>query len=116
MDSASKDHVKDSGSTGRTGHVGSDYSSPEERLNRYGTWSYKASESISYKFSTATDIIMQLIISDGDPLRQDRTNIFSTDFTKVSVATGNHSKQTLMQVINYAQEYTDFVDEVVVVE
>jgi len=102
MDKACKDHVEDNGPKGRISHIGSDNSAPEDRLSRYGIWEYKFGEMIGYRFSSANDILMQLIIGDGDSLRRDRSHIFSTDFKKISMATGSHKDLTKMQVIAFA--------------
>jgi len=48
MASACEDHVKDIGSKGRTGHQGTDGSSPYARMDRYGKWQYTAAENLSY--------------------------------------------------------------------
>jgi len=74
---AARDHVKDMGPSGATGHDGTDGSSPWDRIKRYTEFEANGgSENVSYGTDDPRGVIIQLAIDDGVPSRGHRTNIF----------------------------------------
>ena len=77
---ACRDHGEDQAPTGATGHTGSDGSSPQVRMQRYGHLMAPAGENLAWGSFDAKDAIIQLIIDDGVPSRGHRLNIFKEGY------------------------------------
>ncbi len=101
---AAADHVKDQSKTGKTGHYGSDRSNSRKRIERYGDWNVRIAENIAYGGISARQIIIYLLIDDGEYDRGHRKNFLQPEFNKVGVATGNHPVYNNMCVIEFAGE------------
>jgi uncharacterized protein YkwD len=104
---AAKDHVADQSKTGQTGHNGSDRSTPETRMKRYGAFSgsWTLGENIDYGDTTGRDIVCGLLIDDGVPNRGHRTNIMNKAFTQTGVGYGTHTQYRTSCTITYANGY-----------
>ncbi|MGF7141198.1 CAP domain-containing protein [Roseimarinus sediminis] len=98
--------VYDQGNTGKTGHRGSDNSTPDSRLNRFGTFTGYFAENIHYGDAEPRFIIISLLIDDGVRSRGHRNTLLSADYHHTGVATGAH-KYGEMCVINYASSFTE---------
>jgi uncharacterized protein YkwD len=92
---------------GRTGHRGSDRSSPGYRLRRYGIWTGFWGENIAYGRKTPRAIIVALIIDDGCPARTHRKNIFDPSFNYAGAAYGPHALHGSVCTIDFASGYTE---------
>ena len=104
---AAKALVSDQSRTGQTGHTGSDRSTTETRMRRYGVFggSWTFGENIAYGSTSARDIVCDLLIDDGVPSRGHRENIMSGSFRQTGVAYGTHPRYRTMSVITYANGY-----------
>ncbi|EKD27043.1 MAG: allergen V5/TPX-1 family protein [uncultured bacterium] len=107
LSKAALDHANDLGLTGLAGHEGSDGSYAEQRINRYGTWTIRIGENISYGRDVPRDIVSDLIIDDGVSDRGHRKNIFNPDFNLIGVALGKHAKYGIVCVITFAAKYEE---------
>ncbi len=106
MWSAARDHVLDQGPRGATGHEGSDGSTMDTRIRRYGAWSVTAAENIDYGSANARDVLISLIVDDGVPSRGHRRNIFNPNLRVMGGACGTHTRYRSMCVIDYAGGFT----------
>lgn len=99
---AARDHVRDQGPSGATGHDGRDGSDMDQRIRRYGRWLTTAAENIDYGSETAREVLISLIVDDGVASRGHRSNIFNPALRVMGGACGPHSRYRQMCVIDYA--------------
>ena len=97
----------DQAKTGKTGHYGSDGSSPFERMNRYGKVLITAGENCAYGPKTGKEIVAQLLIDDGVPGRGHRINILKPEFKKVGIGYNDEGKAPYgaVSVMDFAGGY-----------
>lgn len=107
MCAGARDHVKDLGLSGNSGHKGTDGSLPEQRISRYGNWQTSVGENIAYNSGDAREAVIGMLIDDGVPSRGHRKNIFNPDFQVAGVAIGQPSSYGQMCVVTYAGGYAD---------
>lgn len=107
MSLGARDHVKDIGPKGITGHSGSDGSKPFDRINRYGQWQQTAGENISFGNDEGRAVLIQLIVDDAVSNRGHRTNIYKKEFNRVGIACGAHKIYGTMCVQTFAGEYVE---------
>lgn len=104
---AAKDHIRDIGINGLASHEGTDGSRMCDRIDKYGEWQISIAENIGFDDSKALDIVLNMIIDDGNNSRGHRMNIFSDDYRSVGVACGPHRDYKYATVINFAVSYKD---------
>ena len=102
---AAKDHCDDSGANGLRGHLGSDASSPSERMKKYSTYFSWNAENIQYNREDAVSIIMKLFVDDGVTNRGNRNNLISINYLKTATAHCNHATYNNVAVIVYAKDF-----------
>lgn len=99
---AARDHVRDQGPLGMTDHIGTDGSTPSDRVRRYGAWRRALAEDLAYGPATAVDVVRELIIDDGVRDRGHRKAIFLPVLRVVGVACGYHAAYGTMCAIDFA--------------
>ena len=103
MSQSAEDIVREQSAQGGEGH-GNDLAG---RLARYGSVGCSGGENISYGSSTAWDVVIQLIVDDGQFHRTHRENMFNPDFLVTGVACGTHPEWRAMCAITYANGYVE---------
>lgn len=84
---------------GSVGHTPRDGSSPGQRVKRRGGDIY-VGESISYGFDAADDVVMQMIVDDGVPMRGHRALLFAKTYRFAGVGCGAHPQFRFMCVVD----------------
>ncbi|HUX13259.1 MAG TPA: CAP domain-containing protein [Spirochaetia bacterium] len=102
---AAHDQAVDQSRTGAVGHSGSDGSSAESRVNRYGRWDLALGENIDYGYSDARRIVTSLLVDDGVPSRGHRINLMNPAFKLVGIATATHPTYRYMCVMDFAGDF-----------
>jgi len=110
MMSGAKLHLDDMNKSGRFGHIGSNGSKPEDRLNLFGTWQESVGENIVYDSRSARNDVIGMLIDDGTATRGHRKNIFKSEFRVIGIALDPQSKERRMAVITFAGGFVDKVD------
>lgn len=101
MSRGAADHCADQAG-GAMGH-----GNPSARMSRYGRWSVLWGENIAYGKTNARDIVMALIIDDGQPARKHRKNIFNPTFNYTGVAYGPHARYRSVCTTDFAGGYAE---------
>jgi uncharacterized protein YkwD len=104
---AAKDHAIDLALKGVSGHRGSDGSSPNARLERYGSWEGVVGENIVYDVNTAREIVIGLIIDDGTQNRGHRRNIFDPNHRVTGISISDSPSNGAKCVLTYAGGFQD---------
>jgi len=107
MTRGARDHVRDAGSRGSLQHEGSDGSMAWDRVNRYGKWSGRISENMSFGPETGRDVVSALIVDDGVPSRGHRKNLFDPEVREVGLACGTHKTYRRMCDVVHASKYSE---------
>lgn len=104
---AAKDHALDLAVKGTTGHKGSDGSTPNQRMERYGRWESVNGENIAYEVTTARQVVIGMIIDDGVANRGHRRNIFEANHHVAGININDSPPHGAKCVVTYAGGFTD---------
>ncbi|KAH3758905.1 serine protease [Pelomyxa schiedti] len=102
---SARDLVLDAGPRGETNDTMSDGTTPSQRYTRYGAWRIRLFELFSYGALNAFDVVAQLIISDGESKKVDRTRLFDISCRVAGISVGPHSKYGNMAVLILAGDF-----------
>ena len=104
---AAKDHAKDIGEHNLTGHDGSDGSMLSDRIERYTEWDDACIENIDLGFKVAENIILNILIDDGNDSRNQRICLFSTVYKYIGIGCAKHKSYNHCSVFIYAKTLRD---------
>jgi uncharacterized protein YkwD len=107
LTSAARDHARDIGQRNMRGHRGSDGSIPNDRANRYGTFTGGIGECIEYQNDSARETVIKWLIDDGVASRGHRNSILSSNYRNVGVAIGDCSNGGQMAVLTLVGGYSE---------
>lgn len=107
MTRGARDHCKDLSATNSTGHKGSDGNFVDARVNRYGEWTKAIGENIAYGEENARDVVLGMLIDDGNPKRGHRQNIFNPNYGFAGVSLSGRTTQGALCVINFAGAFIE---------
>ena len=82
----------------------------EKIIDKYGTFYGEFSRATDYGSQTPEQALISLVVSDGDPTREQRKALLSSDFKKVGVAFGTHKKFKNCTVILKCTEFINKKD------
>lgn len=101
---ASRDLRNDQARYGGTGHTGTDGSSAQARIRKYGRINKAIGENIFYGEEDPKLIILHLVIDDGTLSRGHRLNLLDKDYRMIGVAMGTHPEWKYFCVMNFADD------------
>ena len=92
----------DQGPAGSTGHTGSDKSEPEDRIGRYVHKILgKSAENLDYGHRRGLEVILSLLVDDGDLWKGHRALMMSPDVVYVGIYSGDHNEFGKMAAFKY---------------
>jgi uncharacterized protein YkwD len=97
-----RDHVREQGPRGTTGHISADGANPRDRSQRRGGGTYVA-ETITYGPPTAAEVVRQLIVDDDVPGRGHRRVVYATEMRFAGAACGPHTGYRVMCVVEFGR-------------
>ena len=114
MSLSCKDLVNDIGPKGLVTHEGTEIKNIYNRLEKYCDWDGVIAENLDFGFKIPENIIMNMIIDDGDENRYQRKNLFYPDFKYVGIGVGPHRDYGICVAIEYAynirEKGTQYID------
>jgi uncharacterized protein YkwD len=96
-------HAKDIGQRGVNSHEGVNGINLSDRIEKVIEWDGSIAESLVFCYKTAENIVMSIVIDDGDVNRNQRDVLFNKNFQYVGIGCGKHKVSKYCTVIVYAE-------------
>jgi len=107
MVKAASDHARDLVKNNKTGHQGTNGSFPDERVGLYGSAPAGTNENISYGPRTARDVVLTMLVDDGNTSRNHRKNLLNPNLKIVGLATGQIKEAGMACVLVLATSFSE---------
>lgn len=102
---ACQQHLDDLSRNDFCSHIGTDCSTPEERLARFGEHREQCGENIVFGMRVAKEVVYHMLIDDGSPDRGHRANLLNMDFHFVGLAHGSHPSAETVTVALFVDHF-----------
>lgn len=79
----------------------------EEFVQKYGNFTGSLSRIMDFGSENPEQVLINFIVCDGDPSRDNRESLLSTEFTKIGVATAQHNTYGTCTLIVTCTEFND---------
>jgi hypothetical protein len=101
---AAKDHVTDLGESGIMTQIGTNGLGPKERMEKYTGIDSLWSETLLFGGYKPKEIVEYMLVSDGDPARGLRKNIFNPKLRIMGIAIGPHPEAGSVTVVDFVSK------------
>lgn len=108
---ASADHLQDLVKNNVTGHRGTSGSLPDQRVSMYGSSPMGVNENITYGTKTARDVVLTMLIDDGNKSRNHRKNLLNPNLKFVGLAAGEIKQAGMSCVLVLTASFIDRKEE-----
>ena len=108
LSSAAVSHCLDTGALGIVGHIGSQETSLQERIEKHGKWSGNIIEALDYGSVSGFEVVLSLLVDDGLTTRPHRKALLNPNFTKIGVGAGPHSEFKTVACVIFSAYYEEF--------
>ncbi len=98
---AAQDHANDIGPKGMTDHDGSNGSTVTDRIEKYMEWDQTVAENLDFGGKTGEEVVVSLIVDDGNPDRGHRKTIFNKDLRFIGIGISKHSEYEICTCLDY---------------
>ena len=101
LSKAAQDHCNDIGPKGLTDHDGSDGNTVTDRIEKYLQWDQTVAENLDFGGKTGEDVLVSLIVDDGNPDRGHRKTIFNNDLKILGIGIAKHIDHEVCTCLDY---------------
>ena len=81
--------------------------SMDEIINRHGEFNGNFSRAMEFGANTSEQVVINLVVSDGDKSRGQRDSLLNANLKKIGVATGKHDTYRTCTVIVSCTQFTE---------